>query len=152
MSDWIGVAIAGLALLLSGYTWFAQRRRQTLADRRADVTVALHWLPVRAKVSIAGKGEYEAGYHLVVTNRGPSAARDVDVLLIDSNGRSLTLLDLDPGELPLTVLDADGRYPIPWVYEPFTRHERRFEATVSWRDDAGKHQRRVPLRRGQLPN
>lgn len=51
----------GLALLLSGYTLFAQQRRQTLADRRADVTVTLHWLSVRAKVAIVNKGTYEAG-------------------------------------------------------------------------------------------
>ncbi|CUR54368.1 hypothetical protein [Nocardioides sp.] len=152
MSDWVGVVIGGLALGLSGYTWIVQHRRQVLADRAADVTVAFHWLRVRAHVTIPGRGEFQAGYHLVLTNRGPAAARNVDVRLSDSDGHPLTLLDLVPGELPLAVLDADGRYPIPWIYEPFSRHARRFEAIVSWTDDAGPHQRRVPLRRGQLPD
>jgi hypothetical protein len=151
MSDWIGVVIGGLALLLSGYTWVAQRRKQLLADRRADLTVSLHWLSVRAKVVVAGKGTYEAGYHAVLRNRGPASARDVDVKFADSAGRSLTLLDLAPGELPLSVLDVGGRYPIPWIYEPFTRHQRRFEAVLSWTDDGGRHERTIPLRRGQLP-
>lgn len=93
-----------------------------------------------------------AGYHLVVTNQGPAAARNVDVKVTDSDGRPLKLLDLGPDEFPLRVLDTNGRYPIPWIYEPFRRHERRFEATVSWTDGAGPHQRRIPLRRGQLPH
>lgn len=151
MSDWISVAIGGLALVLSGYTWFVSHRRQVRAGRRADVTVAFHWLPVRAHVRVPGRGDYLAGYHLVFRNRGPAAAYDIDVHLTDSEGRSLTLLDVSPDELPLSVLDTDGQYPIPWIYEPFTQHARRFEALLSWRDDAGHQQRRVPLRRGQLP-
>ncbi|MDQ2849754.1 MAG: hypothetical protein M3Y49_03300 [Actinomycetota bacterium] len=131
--------ISGLALSLSGYTWLAQHRRQVLAERQADVSVAFHWLSTRAHVTIPGHGDFDAGYHLVLTNKGPAAARDLDVQLTDSDDHPLKLLDLVPGELPLVILDNDGRYPIPWIYEPFSRHARRFEAMVSWTDNAGCH-------------
>jgi hypothetical protein len=151
VNDWIGVLIAGLAFALSAATWFLQYRRQVLAERRADVTVSFHWLTNMARVEISGRAPLTAGYHLVLSNRGPAAARSVSLTLKDSGGRMLTLLDLERDELPLPVLDANGRYPIPFLYEPFTRHARRFEASLTWTDGDGRHERVVPLRRGQLP-
>jgi hypothetical protein len=152
MSQWLGVVIAALALVLSAATWFSQYRRRVLAERRADVTVSFHWLTESAEVYIPDRDPLMAGYHLVLANRGPAAARCVRLTLKDSNGQRLKLLDVAPDEFPLRTLDSDGQYPIPWLYEPFTRHARRFEATVGWTDDAGSHLRTVPLRRGQLPS
>lgn len=153
MSDGVSAAIATLALLFSVVTWYVQRRYRTRTERQARVTVSFHWLTELATVVIPGRQPLQAGYHLVVANAGPAAARNVDLAVVDASGQRLVLLDLGPDELPLAVLDADGRYPIPWLYEPFVRHARRFTATISWDDDTGKRQERtVPLRRGQLPH
>jgi hypothetical protein len=152
VSEWFGIIIAALALALSILTWITQYRRQVTAERRADVTVFFHWLQSMAHVEIPGHEPVSAGYHLVLLNRGPAGAREVTLTLRDAKGRNLKLLDLDQSELPLSVLDVDGRYPIPFVYEPFSRHARRFEATLTWTDGHGEQKRVVPLRRGQLPD
>jgi hypothetical protein len=151
VSDWLGVIIAGLALALSITTWALQYRRSATAERRADVTVFFHWLTSMARVEIPGHESVSAGYHLVISNRGPATAREVSLTLRDAQARTLELLDLHPDELPLSVLDVSGRYPIPFVYEPFSRHARRFEATLTWTDARGPQSRIVPLRRGQVP-
>src|SRR4051794_6811248 len=128
MSEWIGVLIAALAFALSGATWLLQYRRQVLADRRADVTVFFHWLTEHAQVDLPGRESLAAGYHLVLSNRGQAAAKSVKLTVRDAAGQTLTLLDVEPGELPLSDLDPHVRYPIPWLYEPFQRHARRFQA------------------------
>ena len=143
--------IAGLALVFSLATWLVQHRQRRSAERRADVTVFFHWLTSMARVVARDGRNLSAGYHLVLKNNGPAAARDVSITVRDTQGQVLRLVDVDPGELPLAVLDVNGRYPIPFLYEPFTRHARRFEASVSWTDDDGHHERVIPLRRGQLP-
>lgn len=152
MSDWVGIIIAGLALGLSIFTWAAQNRRLAALERRADVSVYFHWLSSRARVAIPGREDILVGYHLVVVNRGPAAAELVSLTIKDAEGRSLKLLGLDPNELPLSVLDVNGRYPIPFAYEPFTPAARRFEVSLTWSDGDGPHTRVVPLRRGQLPS
>lgn len=152
MSDWIGIIIAGLALGLSIFTWTVQHRRQAALERRADVSVYFHWLSSRARVAIPGREDVLAGYHLVLVNRGPAAAEQVSLTIEDTDGRPLKLLDLYPNELPLTVLDVNGRYPIPFVYEPFTPGARRFQVALTWSDGDGPHTRIVPLRRGELPS
>ncbi len=100
---------------------------------------------------LVGREPLRAGYHLVLTNRGPAAAHEVDIHVRDSFGQKLILLDVGKDEFPLEILDADSQYPIPWLYEPFTRHARQFSATVRWTDGEGRHERTVPLRRGQVP-
>ncbi len=152
MSAWVSAVFAGLAVVVAIWTWYAQRRERTAAERRARVTVSFHWLPVRAKVQVRDGRTLEAGYHIVLVNRGPAPARDVNLRLSNSAGQELELLDVAPDEMPLAVLDVDGRYPIPWLYEPFSRHSRRFVATLSWTDSEGRHERMVPLRRGQVPS
>lgn len=152
MSAWISAVFAGLAVAVAAWTWYTQWRDRVTTERRARVTVSFHWLAARAKVQVSGGRTLEAGYHIVLANDGPAPARDVQLKLFDSSGQSLELLDLGPKELPLALLDVDGRYPIPWLYEPFSRHARRFVANLSWDDAAGHHERTVPLRRGQLPS
>ncbi|BDZ57656.1 hypothetical protein [Barrientosiimonas endolithica] len=151
MSQWLGIVIAAAALALSLYTLVTQELRGRRAERRADMTVSFHWLTSRAYVELEGREPVMAGYHLVLSNRGPAAATDVDVTLRDESGRQLRLLDVERGELPLAEMAAGARYPIPWAYEPFRQHSRRFEATLTWADGNGNQQRVVPLRRGQLP-
>ncbi len=151
MSDWIGIIIAGLALALSIFTWLVQYRRQLAVERRAEVTVFFHWLSSKALVEEPQHGPISVGYHIVLQNRGPAAAWEVLLTIRDARRRTLTLIDLQPNELPLSVLDVNASYPIPFAYEPFLRHARRFEATLSWTDGDGPHERTVPLRRGQLP-
>lgn len=150
VSEWVAAIFAGLAVVVSAFTWYEQRRYQAAAERRANVSVRFHWLTEHAKVVLPGREPLRAGYHLVLANRGPAAARQVGIDVRDSSGHTLTLLDVGDGEFPLNVLDADCQYPIPWLYEPFTRHARRFSATVRWTDGDGHHERTVPLRRGQV--
>lgn len=151
MSNWLSTIFAGLAVLVSAGTWFAQRRHQSAAARRADVSVSFHWLTSRAKVVVPGREPFLAGYHLVLENRGPASATNVNLVARSAEGAELELLDVGQGEFPLSRLDAGVRYPIPWIYEPFTRHARRFLVTVSWTDHEGAHEREFPLRRGQVP-
>jgi hypothetical protein len=151
MSSWLSTVFAGLAVVVAAGTWIAQRRYQSRAERRADITVTFHWLTARATVAIPGRDPLHAGYHLVVQNRGPAAASDVHLTVQDAAGTRLQLLDVAFDEFPLPRLDAGARYPIPWLYEPFTRHARRFVVSLSWEDGTGSQQRVLPLRRGQLP-
>lgn len=151
MSNWLSTAFAGLAVLVSAGTWFSQRRYQSASERRADVTVSFHWLTARATVSIPGREPLHAGYHLVLENRGPALATNVNLIARNVDGVQLKLLDVATEEFPLPRLEATVRYPIPWLYEPFTRHARRFLVTVTWNDQAGSHARELPLRRGQVP-
>ena len=132
-------------------TWFAQRQYQSAAQRRADVAVSFHWLTARAKVVIPGREPLCAGYHLILDNRGPALATDVNLVVQDADGTQLTLLDIAPSEFPLSRLDAGVRYSIPWLYEPFTPHARRFIFTVTWNDEAGPQEWELRLRRGQVP-
>lgn len=150
MSEVLSLLFAGLAVAVSIYTLYVQRSAEGAANKRAHVTVYFHWLTARATVLLSDESEVQAGYHLVIHNRGPAAAREVDVEVFDTDGQKLRLLDLAKGELPLGLLDAGIRYPIPWIVEPFERHARRFQARVSWIDDEGPHERSIPLRRGQL--
>ena len=143
------LAVGSLLVCRSG--WFAQHRRQVALERLADISVYFHWLSSMARVEIPGGEHVSAGYHLVLLNRGPAAAERVALILKDAQGRTLKLLDLHPDELPLSVLDVNGSYPIPFVYEPVSRHARRFEVTLTWTDGHGQHKRIVPLRRGQVP-
>jgi hypothetical protein len=149
MTNLLSTLFAGFAVLISLGTWLQQHLYRKAAEKRANVTVRFHWLTVQATVTPPGREPLRAGYHLVLTNRGPATAREVDLEVKDAAGNTLTLLDLQDGELPLPVLDAGAEYPIPWLYEPFTRHQRRFSATVRWTDDAEGGSRYVPLRRGQ---
>jgi hypothetical protein len=150
-SDWLSPLIAGASLVLSAAAVVWQYRYRRDHDRRADVTVAFHWLTSSAAVVLPGREPIYAGYHLVIANRGPAVARNVGLAVEEPGGTALKLLDIADDELPLAILDAGSRYPIPWVVEPFTRHARRFTARLT-RDDADGHQKRVvPLRRGQLP-
>ena len=151
MGDWLSTLFAGLAVFVSVGTWFAQRRYQSAAERRADVTVSFHWLTARATVVVPGRDPLHAGYHLVLENRGPALATNVNLVVRNVNGVKLKLIDVDAGEFPIPRLEASVRYPIPWLYEPFTRHARRFLITVSWNDRTGSHTRELPLRRGQVP-
>jgi hypothetical protein len=101
---------------------------QRAAERKADVTVSFHWLTAMATVVLPGREPLRAAYHLVLANRGPASARQVDLKVSDPSGRPLSLLDVAPGEFPLEVLDDGSRYPIPWLFEPFTPHARRFRS------------------------
>ena len=151
MSNWLSTLFAGLAVVVAAGTWLAQRRYQAKAERRADVTVRFHWLTNHALVAIPGRDLLHAGYHLVLENRGPAAASNVSLSVHTPGGAELTLLDVATDEFPLHRLDAGVRYPIPWLYEPFTRHARRFLVKVSWVDGTGPQERELPLRRGQTP-
>jgi hypothetical protein len=137
MSDWLSAFFAGLAVLVSAGTWFAQRRYPSATESRADVSVSFHWLTARARVVVPGREPLHAGYHLVLENRGPALATNVNLVVRNADGAELKLLDVAKGEFPLPRLDAGVRYPIPWMYEPFTRHARRFLVSVSWNDQAG---------------
>lgn len=118
MSEVLSPLFAGLAVAVSVYTWYVQRSAERVANKRAHVTVYFHWLTARATVLLPDKSQVQAGYHLVIHNRGPATARAVDVEVFDTDGQKLRLLDLSEGELPLSILDVGIKYPIPWIVEP----------------------------------
>lgn len=148
------IVISGSALLVSIITavWvgFGARR----AAKRADVTAYFHWLTATARIRLPDGSEMNTGYHLVLRNRGPANAREVTVKVAQPDGGELQLVSIDPNELPLSILDAGSRYPIPFVLAGGV-HEgrsgyRRFVVTLTWRDDRRQiNTKRIPLRRGQ---
>src|SRR5690242_2115228 len=147
-SDWIALA----ALVVSVGTAAATLWQRHRAQRRADVTAFLHWLPARAPIRI-GDGSVSVGYHLVLWNRGPARARDVDVSVLfvaDGSEEVLPLTDTTPDEFPLTLLESGARYPVPWALgqDGLARaDERRFVLLLSWRDSRSRTLR-IPIRRG----
>lgn len=150
--------IAALALVVSVVTAglaFYQRWRD---GRRAEVTAYFQWLDSLSRVPVGDEGFRQVGYHLVLWNRGPSAATCVAVKAcgLRSSGEQVPvrLAALLPGEMPLSILDVDGRYPIPWLLDDEADLEfhksRRFDVELTWRDRRGRRKTTVPLRRGNV--
>jgi hypothetical protein len=148
--------IALVALLVSIATAGIAGWRSWSNERRADVSAYFRWLESRAEVVLPSGKKVTVGYHLILANRGPRRAEQVHVEVYRRRGserQRAELTDLQPGELPLDVLDPGGRYPIPWALgEDGLRFadDRRFEVEVTWRDGAGKESRCIPLRRGNI--
>jgi hypothetical protein len=149
-SDWIALAALFVSVVTAGAALWQHRTSQ----RRADVTAFLHWLPARAHIRV-NEDEVTVGYHLVLWNRGPSRATDVNVAVLfveNDNAEQLPLTDAGDGEFPLAVLEAGARYPIPWALGEdglARKDERRFMLVLSW-TDSRQHTLRVPIRRGNV--
>jgi hypothetical protein len=148
LSNWIALGALVVSAATAGYAWHQGRT----AARRADVTAFLNWLPARAYINVGGS-EVSVGYHLVLWNRGPARARDVDVVVRSPGtaaGADLRLTDIRPDELPLSHLDAGARYPIPWALGAdglAMKDERRFVIHLSW-TDSRRQVVEIPVRRG----
>jgi hypothetical protein len=147
-SDWIALAALIISVGTAGVAWWQRR----VSQRRADVTAFLHWLPARAHILVDNKSVF-VGYHLVLWNRGPNRATEVNVKVHFVDGhdeKQLALTDVAAGEFPLAQLEAGARYPIPWALGSdglaFVE-ERRFVLTLSW-TDSGDRSLRIPVRRG----
>jgi hypothetical protein len=151
-----GDSIALAALVVSVATAGVAGWRSWSSGRRAEVGAYFRWLESRAWVRLPSGEVITVGYHLVLVNRGPRRAEQVDVEVYRRRGserQQTKLTDLQPGELPLDVLDPGGRYPIPWALGQDGLEfadDRRFEVEVTWRDRAGKQSRCIPLRRGNI--
>jgi hypothetical protein len=149
-SDWIALAALLVSVATAGTALWQHRR----SERRADVTAFLHWLPARAPIRVH-ENEVTVGYHLVLWNRGPSRATEVDVAVLfvdDGTTEHLPLTDVAEGEFPLAVLEAGARYPVPWALgeDGLARNdERRFVLALSW-TDSRRHSLRLPIRRGNV--
>ncbi|MGW4803515.1 hypothetical protein [Kitasatospora sp. NPDC004272] len=150
MNAWLGTVIALAALLLSAVTAYRQHRLRGRQERAAEVTAYFHRTAEFAKVKLPDETVREAGYHLVVWNRGPAPATAVRVELAAADGDPVQLADLAPDEFPLARIDRDGRYPLPWLpVGTVHRGERRFTVRLRWEDGNGPQERLLPLRKGQ---
>lgn len=149
-SNWISLSALLVSLGTAGVA-FWQRR---VSQRRADVSAFLHWLPAKAHIRV-GVDEVSVGYHLVIWNRGPARASDLDVKVHFMDGMAeehLRLTDVADGEFPLAHLDPGARYPIPWALGDdglARKDERRLVLSLSW-NDSSHHALRIPLRRGNV--
>jgi hypothetical protein len=87
----------------------------------------------------------------VLTRRrlpGPSMTHANPVLLIR--------LSIEDGELPFARIDSGGKYPVQFApdLKEFLESDnhrmvRRFDVLLRWTDGNGRHEKVVPLRRGQ---
>jgi hypothetical protein len=150
--NWANFGIAVAALAVSAWTATTNHIRRYREIRHAEVTVYFTWLTKAATVRpAAGGDEHRAWYHVVICNRGPAIAQQVDLKVLDSRGKEVVFVDSPKGEFPLKRLDAGARYPIPWALGDGSQEKaRRFEAKVSWTDGNGRQTRELPLRRGQI--
>jgi hypothetical protein len=147
-ADWVssGIALAAFATsaLVAYFTW-----RWRIIDRRgADMTVYFHRNSEMAKVHVPSGEIQLVGYNLVLWNRGPSTATAVGFRVYNRDGQELSLVDLDDDEVPLSLLEAGARYPIPWLL-PSKQTGRHFRCDLSWHDGNGDHALTIPLRRGE---
>jgi hypothetical protein len=129
-------------------------------ERAANVGADFYWLPHLAEILLPSGETVEVGYHLVLHNRGPHRASNVNVKFYrfdKASGRTeVVLAAIEPAELPLEVLDIGVKYPIPWALgETGTdfRKERRFDVEMEWSDGRCRRQkRRIALREGNIGN
>jgi len=147
-SEWLASTISMAALGVSSLTAYRSWRWRIKDRRSASLTAYFHRNGAMAQVRLPDGRDVEAGYNIVLWNRGPGAATNVTLTAFDANGTVLVLATVDPAEFPLSHLDADARYPVPWVLEPH-RRERHFVCGLSWTDPNGTHERRLPVRRGE---
>ncbi|MFC8221760.1 hypothetical protein ACFUTY_26745 [Streptomyces sp. NPDC057362] len=150
MTEWFSMVIALCALGLSAVTAYIQHRTRKKEIFTARVTAYFHRTSEFAKVRLPDGTLRQAGYHLVIWNQGPATADSVELLVKDPAGDTVALADCSDNEFPLARLDVSGRYPIPWL--PTTdkhRGARRFTVVLRWQDRNGKHERVLPLRRGE---
>jgi hypothetical protein len=151
VNAWVATVIALLSLAVSALTFLVTQSHQRRHERAADVTVYFYWLVAYSKVKLESGEDRQAGYNLVLWNRGPSAATEVHITIHDPAGDRRTLADSPRGEFPLKRLDSGARYPIPWVLDDDSQGKyRRFSIDVSWRDGNGTQNHTLPLRRGQV--
>ncbi|MBB4714562.1 hypothetical protein [Streptomyces luteogriseus] len=150
MTEWISTIIALCALGLSSVTAFAQHHNRKKEILAARVTAYFHRTSAFAKIRLPDGTLRQAGYHLVIWNQGPASAEHVEVEVRDPEGVTVTLADCLDGEFPLERLDVSGRYPIPWLpTADMHRGARRFIVVLRWRDGNGRHERVLPIRRGE---
>ncbi|MFE1318447.1 hypothetical protein [Kitasatospora phosalacinea] len=150
MNAWLGTVIALAALALSAATAYQQHRSRRRDGRAAEVTAYFHRAAEFARVKLPDGTVREAGYHLVAWNRGPAPATAVELELAAADGESVQLADLGADEFPLSRIDRDGRYPLPWLpVGDGHRGERRFTVRLRWQDGNGPQERLLPLRKGQ---
>ncbi|MBE1551855.1 hypothetical protein GGC64_005942 [Mycobacterium sp. OAS707] len=153
MQNIIAFAALLVSLVTAAATWWMSR----VKAKRAHVSAEFHWLREYAYITLPSGEESRVGYHLVLTNDGPHCATNVNVKVYPggraSDWKELVLTDVTPDELPLSVLDSGGRYPIPWALGKDgmeCRNMRRFEIELEWYDGHGKQTRRIPLRKGNF--
>lgn len=153
--------IAIAALVVSILTAAITGWRALARARKADVSAYFNWLPAFAYIDLPSGDKVRVGYHLVLQNRGPHRARNVNVRVYaigqGSDWQEALFTDIRPEELPLESLDSETRYPIPWALGEDGmefRRERRFEVELAWKDSRLRRRqvRRIPLRKGNIGN
>lgn len=141
MEGW-ALAVAVLALLLSAFAFFKQfplqrrvtdieeaRRQEEVASRLvADVTARTAKEPQH--------GSLAESTYLVIHNRGPSVAEDVNLETSGEGWHTFT----DAATFPVT-LDADQEYRVPLVLT--VGSDSTMEVVLTWRDRTGDKTKRM---------
>lgn len=144
----IALGTSVIAVLISLAAAYLSWRWRVEDTRGAEVTIYFHRNTEKAQVVTPSGKTRLVGYNLVIWNRGPSVAKDIELSVFDESGNEIHLLDVADDEFPLDCLDPGTRYPIPWIIS-HAGTRRRFRCSVTWWDDKGNHIRSLPLRRGQ---
>jgi hypothetical protein len=115
----------------------ARRREEVSARLVADLTAGVN----RELKKGAGSHEYH-DYWLVLTNRGPAVAEDVDVhLLAEKDGGEPPELSKG-GHFPVT-LDAGQEYRV-WLMVSYGMSPN-FRADLRWQDGRGEQRKTLAL-------
>jgi hypothetical protein len=132
--SWIG-AVSGL---LAAWLGVSNRRRQGRLEQRATRSAV-----VSAKIEIR---EWRSGDRtlestvLVLHNRGPAIAQDVNLELTSRDGQPVP--QYDAGVFPL-ALDNGQTFPVTLHWSAATA--TLLEAHLKWSDDEGAHDKKVTL-------
>jgi hypothetical protein len=155
VSNWLSTAIAGIALVVSVLTAVTALIQGRRGSRTAELTAYFHRNQQKARVDLPDR-KIHVGYNLVIWNVGPATALEIDLEIRRPSGEVVGLVSLEEGELPLARIDRGGKYPLqfaPDLIEFFESDNhpivRRFDVLLRWKDGNGRHEKLVPLRRGQ---
>jgi hypothetical protein len=147
----VSLLVSVVAAGISGATVYLTVRWRTHDRRVALVNSYFHRNDSFAQLRNPDGSVRKVGYQLVVWNRGPAVAEAVDILVETIDGTPVTVCSLLPGELPVPRLEAEARYPIPWVLADENQRDiRLFRVQLKWTDGAGAQMRTLQLRRGQV--
>jgi hypothetical protein len=120
-----------------------RREEERRSRRQADVTLRFdsHEIPGRSAMQLVAGSSFipTAEIFMVVHNRGPAVARDVDVKL--DGGSSQHLPVVPEGMLPLPVLDSGQEFSIRMPVTVAVAVV--FDAIVTWQDDEGPKEKHI---------
>ncbi len=144
------IAIAAVSLGFSAFVFWRQtslqervtrieeerREEERRSQQRADVTVECSSRGERSRVA-----HTLLDYFLVLHNRGPAVARNVNLRAELLDGSTTLPSIRDNGLLPVPLLDSGQRYPM--AVDVAMGDAIVFDVVVTWEDDEGPKEKRL---------